>query len=82
MAGPERWFSRRGGRWATVGAVGSAADGDIAVAFQKGRADALSLLYERYAAMVYTVALRSLGERSDAEDVTQPGFVAAWRRRE
>ena len=60
MAGPQRWFSRCCGRWAAVGAVGSAADGDIAAAFQKGRPDALSLVYERYAAMVYTVALRSL----------------------
>jgi len=82
MTVPEHWFSRCPGRWATVGAVGSAADGDIAVAFQKGRPDALSLVYERYAAMVYTVALRSLGAPSDAEDVAQQVFVAAWRGRD
>jgi RNA polymerase sigma factor (sigma-70 family) len=62
--------------------VDSAADGDIAAAFQKGRADALSLAYQRYAPMVYTVALRSLGRPSDAEDVTQLVFVAAWRGRD
>ncbi|MGO9216741.1 MAG: RNA polymerase sigma factor [Streptosporangiaceae bacterium] len=60
----------------------SAADGDIAAAFQKGRADALSLVYQRYAPMVYTVARRSLSRPSDAEDVTQQVFVAAWRGRD
>lgn len=58
------------------------ADGEIATAFQKGRADALSLVYQRYAPMVYSVALRTLGPVGDAEDVTQQVFVAAWRGRD
>ena len=61
---------------------GDRCDGDIAAAFQKGRADALSLAYQRYAPMVYTAALRSLGQPGDAEDVTQQVFVAAWRGRD
>jgi RNA polymerase sigma factor (sigma-70 family) len=69
-------------RWATVGRVESAADREIAAAFQKGQPDALSLVYQRYAPLVYTVAVRSLGSASDAEDVTQQVFVAAWRRRD
>ncbi|MGO9142375.1 MAG: RNA polymerase sigma factor [Streptosporangiaceae bacterium] len=60
----------------------SASDGDVTAAFQKGRPDALSLLYQRYSPLVYTVALRALSTRSDAEDVTQQVFVAAWRSRD
>jgi RNA polymerase sigma factor (sigma-70 family) len=57
-------------------------DGELLIAFQKGRGDALSLVYQRYGTVVFTIALRSLGVRSDAEDVTQQVFVSAWRSRD
>jgi RNA polymerase sigma factor (sigma-70 family) len=62
------------------GGVDSTADSAIAAAFQNGAPDALSLVYRRYAPLVYAVAVRSLGSPSDAEDVAQQVFVAAWRR--
>ena len=66
----------------SLGTVETGADGDIAAAFQKGRPGALSLAYERYSPLIYTVALRSVNDAADAEDVTQQVFVAAWRSRD
>lgn len=57
-------------------------DEDVAVAFGGGQPDALTLVYERFGPLVYSIALRSLGTRPDAEDVTQQVFVSAWRSRD
>lgn len=56
-------------------------DDAIAREFHAGADRALADAYRRWSPLVYTLAVRSLGDVGDAEDVTQKTFVAAWTGR-
>src|SRR3954465_2025937 len=47
-----------------------------------GRESAMTQLYDRYSAIVYSVALRVLGDTGAAEDVVQEIFLQLWRKPE
>jgi RNA polymerase sigma-70 factor (ECF subfamily) len=54
---------------------------DLALRLAGGSRDALAETYHRFSTLVYHVALRSLGDGHDAEDVTQQVFISAWNSR-
>ena len=52
---------------------------DLVSRAQAGQLDAFEELVRRHRLATYRVALRMLGDQSDAEDATQDAFVQAWR---
>ena len=57
-------------------------DVDVGMAFAGGEDWALAEAYGRWSGMVHTLSLRALGDRTDAEDVTQQVFIRAWQSRD
>jgi RNA polymerase sigma-70 factor (ECF subfamily) len=49
--------------------------------FAAGADGALEEIYRDVSPLVFTLAVRALGNTTEAEDVTQQTFVAAWRSR-
>jgi RNA polymerase sigma-70 factor, ECF subfamily len=57
----------------------SDADNDLVLRAQRGDRAAFEQLVRRHADRLYVVVLRFLGDRYDAEEVTQEAFIRAWR---
>ena len=55
-------------------------DAELARAARRGDGTALATLYDRYASLVYTLALKLLNDPRDAEDLAQEVFLTLWRR--
>lgn len=54
----------------------------VARAFAGGEESALEEAWERWSGQVHGIAVRALGNRADADEVTQTVFVEAWRGRD
>jgi len=55
-------------------------DAVLVSALASGEVGALEQLYDRYSALVFSVALRVLHDHAIAEDVTQEVFLRIWRQ--
>jgi RNA polymerase sigma-70 factor (ECF subfamily) len=56
-----------------------ASDLSLIAAVRSGDESAMAALYDRYSGIVYSVALRVLGDTAAAEDVLQEVFMQLWR---
>ncbi len=57
-------------------------DRDIVVRTRNGEVDAFGELVRRYQSSVFNVCYRLIGERREAEDLTQEAFIRAYQRLE
>jgi RNA polymerase sigma-70 factor, ECF subfamily len=55
-------------------------DADLIVSLRQGDRTALSILYDRYGGLVYTLALKLLDRVDEAEDLTQDVFLSFWKQ--
>lgn len=55
-------------------------DQDLVARIAQGDREALGLIYDRYARVIYSVSFRLLGDRGAAEEITQDVFLSLWLR--
>jgi len=61
-------------------AADAASDRELVRQLRAGDTHALATLYDRYAPLVYTLALKMLQNAPEAEDLTQEVFVNFWQQ--
>lgn len=54
-------------------------DGTLLTQVQRGNLQAIALLYDRHASVVYSVALEMLGDPALAEQILSNIFLEVWR---
>ena len=55
-------------------------DATLATRIGEGDAEALAMLFDRYSRVVFSFAMRMLGEPGSAEELTQEVFIRIWRQ--
>lgn len=55
------------------------ADEDVMARFQDGDARAFEVIFDRHAAVAFSLAYRICGRRAIAEDIVQESFLSLWR---
>lgn len=58
----------------------TSSDARLILAVRLGDQKAMGELYDRYSSLIYSVALRVLGETGAAEDILQEVFMQLWRK--
>lgn len=64
---------------ATAPPSAAANDADLAALLHQRPAAGIAALYDRYGRLVFSMALRIVGDRGAAEEITQDVFVRCWR---
>ncbi|MBV6627962.1 MAG: sigma-70 family RNA polymerase sigma factor [Rivularia sp. (in: Bacteria)] len=57
-----------------------APDSELVSLLRASNSQAMDVLYNRYAGLVYSVALKILQNNSEAEELTQDVFVSLWQK--
>ena len=61
------------------GTLRDLADEDLMACFQDGDARAFEAVFDRHAAVAFSLAYRICGRRAIAEDIVQESFLSLWR---